>query len=424
MSATQAPPVPEVAQDPTWDAFSIASSRVVTIALALTLTLLCGVGALVPQGVTREVLARSLSPSLMQAVAALELHHVLTAWPTLLIGALLVLNVMGRWLRSRLELEITPTSADEGRQHLLPETKSTLTSAEALTLALPRWSIRRLDPGCATAETGLVREGWWIAALGTTGLLGALAYAQLAGANGELRIVTGAFDDPSAIGRTVAQRNDGDVSVPWRPGFDVRCQPSASGRPDGLRQCLVLQGGSTFKVDMEPGRDVEVGDLRITLTGVRRRPEIPGFDVVVTSGDSRTVLTGSVAVPLDVGGDASGIGRLATLVLTGAGAEDPVLVYDGSPTGPAPGDLKVMTLPREELTFRLATTTHAPWVFGALTLLVLGLGLALVWPSAQVRLERTGTSGWRLTVTPRTFTARVEHLVGRVSGALGAVRSP
>ncbi len=414
-------------------AWRLLSSPRTLLGLSFALTLVLMIGAALPQRPTAAELARRLSFASGDAATGLGLLDVLTAWPTLLLLLLLVLNAAGIFIARRL----ARAGAARG---------SIVAQASAL-VPEPLESVRARIAAVRIGGRGLAREGGALALLGVVALIIGFVVARGSALDARLELAPGTRSLSEAVVR------DGDLFLPRTLPYGLMCE-----RPDPQDarrafDCRLAGTGATepAQVFLAPGYGSRVGDLELSpLREVLRRfSETEPYDLVLTRNAAAAAAGAAPAVErlrLEPGKTVAL--RASGQQLTAfAGADGPLVVVEADGARPvllAPladadqvtaaaaasaavlGDLRVEALAATQLVVAATSSPEAPLVLAGTLLIALGLLLMGLVPHLELVLEGT-TGGTRITVwsanRPDLPKITLLKLVAQASATPAEVRS-
>ncbi len=368
--------------------FDTFASPVTVVTLGLALIGFLAFGVVVPQ-VTAEQLTLSYPSALAHVIDPLQLGDAFHSWLFRALALMLVLSLAARGLERWLTGAASAASAAHLGRNAFVATAPAVDVAlqDLLRTAVPRAPVRLEPKGVVSASRGLTAEGALVLALGV--ILLAVAPA-LTGPSltGRLFIVDGL--DPIASSRSRAERLDGGDFIPWKPDFGMACAPATEGAALGPRQCTLTLLGQRVGAALEPGKDLEFLNYRLSFVGARRLSDVAGAMVTVTHPDGtagKTVGAGDT-IDLTVPGAK---GPTFTAMVGTLGRHDPLGLLVG-PGGTLDGATRASAtvVPRTELELAIQTTAHWPYVAGGLALLLVGIVLMVAWPGYRVTLERRG----------------------------------
>jgi|GEM_PF-2250428 len=394
-------------------AWRLLSSPRTLLVLSLLLSLLFVIAAALPQRPTAAELARRLSFASADVATGLGLLDVMTAWPTLLLLLLVVLNLAGiftaRWI------------ARAG-----PSYGGIVTRASAL-VSDPIDVLRARVAATPMKGRGLLREGAALAVLGVVALLIGFVIARGTALDARLELTPGARTLSEAVVR------DGELFLPRTLPYGLMCE-----RPDpqDVRRafdCRLAGTGGTepAQVFLAPGYETKVGDLALSplRETLRTFSAEESYDFILTrEGGADAAISPVERLRLEPGKSvalrASGqqltayAGPDGPLVVVEAAGARPVLLAPladadaamptagGSPPAAvavtsAPsvlGDLHVAALTPTKLFVTVTSAPEWPLVLAGVLLIALGLLLMGLVPHVELALTTTTTGGTRVTI--------------------------
>lgn len=380
-------------------AWRILSSPRTLLGLSLALTLILMLGATLPQRPLAAELARRLSFASADAATGLGLLDVLSAWPTLLLVLLIVLNAAGifisRWLAR--------AGAARG---------SIVAQASAL-VAEPLENVRSRVIAARIGGRGLAREGGALAVLGVVALVIGFVVSRSSGLDARLELAPGMRTLSEAVVR------DGELFLPRTLSYGLMCErpdPQDASRSFDCRLAGVGATGPT-QVYLAPGYGSRVGDLELSplSESLRRFGDAEPYDVVLTRNAStaptfeRLRLEPGKTVALRASGEklTAYPGADGPLVVVEAEGARPVLLGPlsdadqlasvGPANAAALGNLRFDVLAATQLTVAATSAPEAPLMIAGTVLLALGLLLMGLVPHLEVALEAT-RGGTRITL--------------------------
>ncbi len=393
--------------------------------LGVTLAALLLAGLFVPQGATRDVLDAHFSFAVARTIEALELHHVLTAWPTLLTGLLIALNLTGLVLARRGASPAAlpgPTAIAEG---LLPEPPTDV--AARLTALDPRLTARGLDPGPTgdlVARRGGPVQPLILVAFGLTAALAGHAVDLLTGLDARATFLAGAPtpDDAQLLG----QIRDGDRWLDAQLPLQLVCQDADPADPWRRRACQVGGPSGVSTVDLWSGAQAQVEGVTLRPLSEAPAPADPQAParLLLRRADAERpeALTaepgGTYALP-DGRRLTAFQGADGPLVVLRAPDQPPVLLAPAPDhaTPPPVAGLHVSAVPSARVAVALTTHPGRLLLWTGLGLALLGLLAFAAVPQLTARLTPTA-EGTRVTLTSWNRARRPRHLLERlVAGA-------
>ncbi|MFT7623083.1 MAG: hypothetical protein ACI9WU_002260, partial [Myxococcota bacterium] len=342
-----------------------------------------------------------------QVIVAMDLHNIGGSWLLQLVLVLLGLNLAAR-------LAVSALGRAQGSGTRVARAIGRGGSGEGLNLdalskALPKWRIKLTETG-GGAVRGLGVEGLVVLGLGLVILAAGYVVGTRAD-RGIIYLMPGT--DDAARARFQGKKIQGDKLVPWRPEFTISCSESVDGTPLGDRSCILQIAGKPHKATLQARRDLEFNGRRLTWVGVRRVSGVGGFEVDVTHAAGSSSSPAIVGTPLDV---ATPEGTIATLLIPGNAPGDPVGLLADGPEGAA---ITVSARPRYMLEIAVSGSASEAWIWGGLTLFIIGLllvGLAPTYRAVVIRVE----DQYEVTVTGTGLLARPEPWRDAVLAQLGS----
>lgn len=385
--------------------------------LALTMSVLLVLAAVIPQRPLVEELAHELPFAFGEAARNLGLDDVFVSWPFLLVALLMALNLTGLWLASRLG-RTAVGSRLMTRASTRVDTAITELKGRLLTAMGGRVAIAEGPDASITATRGFLRDGLVVAAIGVVTLLASLAVSRSSAIDGRLALVPGASTLPESTVR------DGDLVLLRQLPLGLFC-----GRPDPQDTTrtfpcrAAVAGSAPIDVQLTPGHSKEVGGFTVTPLSERLRVPLDTdpYDLVIHRDGAmeRIVVAPNKTVELKRGGE-----HITALT----GPDGPLVVVqqvvDGKaqatllmPAEVAPAGLRFEVEHPTTLTLAATTAPEWPLVLAGLGLVVIGLILAAALPHLQVVLVAT-PEGTHITVSSANRTALVHHTLAALT--LGA----
>lgn len=318
--------------------WAVLTSPRTLLVLSAVLSALLLFGAVVEQGADREALLRAWPWSVARTLDGLGLERVLTAWPTLLVGLLLALNVAGLVLR---HLALVPVARRADRVWTGPAV-----FRARLRLDRPADRVDRaaaevvggrttVDEGVRVRRRGLWVEGLVLLGLGMAAL--ALSGGVAEGGGWEARLEVhpdGRSEGDDDVTRRRVRRGELwlEQQLPWSLDCE-RADPRDRRRrrrctlrgPEGRAETTLAAGESVraLGVTLRPERErLRVSDEAVRLTV--RRPGADGPERLRTKPDRRYEL------PAGASGDGEGAGGVTLRAFPG---ENGPLVVANPPEG-------------------------------------------------------------------------------------------
>lgn len=397
-------------------AWSILSSPRTLVLLLIALAALAFAGALVPQGADREALLQAYPYAMARALQGLGLSRVATAWPTMLVALLLLLNVAG--------LSVRLGFLEPGGAAALPGAFRgsrwlALTGAEAAARASEVLRSRpKVRGGATVVATGLFVEGLALVAVGALTLIAGALVADRAALDARVTLVAGAAPDDAVPPRSTTRV--GDAWVEKELPVTVACGEADPADPTRRRACVVATGQGSTRVDVVAGRQSEA--LGVVLRPLRERP-IPG------AGPPALLLRRGGEVPEVLRGEEGRTYALpdGTRLTSWTGPDGPLVVAErqgertrllapdlGAPGAPLSPDLEVRGVPAWEVDLGLRTEPERPLLLAAAALLVLGLLSIALLPQVSVVLVPS-EEGTLVRVTSVNRAAAPERVLAALS---------
>ncbi|MFT5430816.1 MAG: hypothetical protein ACI9OJ_001494 [Myxococcota bacterium] len=408
---------PTAPAPPVASLFAVLTSPRTTIGLGIVMMAVLSAGLFVPQLVSPDVIHRSYETSFAQFILGFELHRIGASWLFQLVSILLGLNIVGMFVSRSLGLSAqVPADRNADLEHgPFPGPNEDEGIDVALAAVAKRWSISSTGPNSAIAKRGFVFEGLMVAAIGLAVLTGAWVYSQASGFRGTIELMAG--DDQVTRSYFSGKEIRHSSLLPWRPPFEMACMPTPDGTLLAPRECRLLIDGEPKRVTLTAGHDIEFNGYRLSLTGIRRAPDVSGYELDLAGPSERTRMVGSVAQPVDVTHAGK---RLGTIILSGTSATDPIAAFPAE--GVAPSEfqgLSASVRSRVLLTLTVTTTEHVGAVWAGVTVFLIGLLFASLLPSYHIVATRRGAL-WRLRVTGRGLSARPLKVAESLSTDLAA----
>lgn len=362
--------------------------------LAATLAAWLALASIIPQRPLMVDLASHLSFSAAEAAHDVGLDDVLVSWPLQLIALLMVLNLVGLWLASRLGRGLRPSLRVRASSQIAsppPEVQARLLTAIGGRVAVTR-------AGDTTVATrGFLREGLVVAAVGVITLFAALAVSRGSALDGRLTLIPGAATLPESSIR------DGDLMLLRQLPLGLFCGRPDPQDPTRTFPCRAATSGQVasapVEVGLTPGRTSHVGSfaLRPLAESLRVPRDTDPVALVVRRGAEMERLSVELGktVELKRGGE-----RITPL----SGPDGPLVVLqqlvDGKPTAvllsprlqlssalaAAPSALQIEVEHPTSVSVAVTTSPEWPLVLAGSGLVVLGLLLAALLPHIRVQL--------------------------------------
>lgn len=396
--------------------------------LSASLALWLALASVIPQRLLMTDSATHMSFAAAEAARDVGLDDVLVSWPLQLIALLMVLNLAGLWLASRIaggshfsSLFVAHASADVAA----PPSE---VQARLLTAIGGRVAVT--GKGDTTIATrGFLREGLVVAAIGIATLFAALAVSRGSALDGRLSLIPGAATLPESSIR------DGELMLLRQLPLGLFCGRPDPQDPSRTFPCrAAATGGAPLELALTPGRTTHVGAfaVRPLAESLRVPRDTDPVALVIRRGGQMERLSVELGktVELKRGGE-----RITPL----AGPDGPLVVLqqvvDGRPvasllappdalTAASPGlqpltDLQVEV--EHPTTVSVAVTTSPEWplVLAGLGLVVLGLLLAAALPHIRVRLSPS-PSGTRVEVESANRHALVASVLSNLTQSAAA----
>lgn len=392
--------------------------------LAASLAAWLALASIIPQRPLMADLAAHMSFSAAEAAHDVGLDDVLVSWPLQLIALLMVLNLVGLWLASRLGRALRPKLRVRASSQVAAPPSEV--QARLLTAIGGRIAVTR-SGDTTIATRGFLREGLVVAAVGVLTLFAALAVSRGSALDGRLTLIPGAATLPESSIR------DGDLMLLRQLPLGLFCGRPDPQDPSRTFPCRAATSGSVastpVEVGLTPGRTSHVGAfaLRPLTESLRVPRDTDPVALVVRRGPEMERLSVELGktVELKRGGE-----RITPL----SGPDGPLVVLqqvvDGKPTATlltpqldlsnalatAPSALQIEVEHPTSVSVAVTTSPEWPLVLAGLGLVVLGLLLAALLPHIRVQLSPHAT-GTAIEVESVNRPSLVANLMASLEGA-------
>lgn len=401
---SEAAPAEELAVDAVQLGWDLLSSPRTLVALSALLGTVVFAGALVVQGATSTELMAHHSFGVAHNIERLGFQHVLTAWPTLLLALLIVLNLVGITLRRTFGIgaglsERSPRPAlATSREGVVDLDKAAMGAALDQHVGGKVWT--RSD-GALVARRGLYSEAGF-------GILAGLAMLAIAVGVGRgafearMTLIAGA-DKPEEAALSTEVREGGDWIERQVP-LAVTCAGADPMDQWRRRECVLLEGdGGRRPFLATAGQSAKVGDLVIT---VEREAPVAGALrnqvalLLEREGKGPEIHRGEVGRTFRLQtGEAltSFVGPDGPFTVVAAAEGRPTLMAPalGRPKAPAPSGLSLSGIPPYRVQVALSSDPARFFVLGGVITLVLALLLRILVPHLLLIARRT-PAGYRV----------------------------
>lgn len=421
--------VPAVEKEGALLVWQVFGAPGLTVALLGAMLALLFVATQVPQGVPTEDISATHSFSVSLFIDGFGLSHVATSWPMMLLAVLLVLNLVGRWLRRRVgSLDV----GSEGSLARVETAEVDAVDAVALAKRLEPWfgpSRVHVRSDRVEARRGLVREGLIAAAIGAA-VLGAAGLLHIsAGQSG--RIVTRVSPPPGLEPRDVTQI-EVDTGRSWDPGgpqLEVSCQPAPEGGADAWACAFAGEGVHTTVV-LAPGQPAWLPGLRVTLERAEPMRALDlvhlgltnphtGEDVTLDAvpGRSYDVVVKGAEGDVDLSLRAvHGVEGPIALVATAGAASVLAGVGGAAGAGTSSGPVVVRGLTDQRLVMRFSTTEHRAVAVAGALLALLGLAMFALARHLSVTAREVAPGRWAVHASSLDRPERARELLRDLVG--------
>lgn len=405
-------------------AWRILSSPRTFGVLAASLALWLALASVIPQRPLMVDLAAHMPFSAAEAARDVGLDDVLVSWPLQLIALLMVLNLVGLWLASRLGRGLRPTLRLRASSQVAAPPSDV--QARLLTAIGGRVAVSRAGD-TTIATRGFLREGLVVAAIGIITLFAALGVSRGSALDGRLTLVPGAATLPESSIR------DGDLMLLRQLPLGLFCGRPDPQDPSRTFPCRAATSGQVASapvdVGLTPGRTSHVGSfaLRPLTESLRVPRDTDPVALVVRRGPEMERLSVELGktVELRRGGE-----RITPL----SGPDGPLVVLqqvvDGKPTATllsprldltnalaaAPSALQIEVEHPTNVSVAVTTSPEWPLVLAGLGLVVLGLLLAAALPHIRVQLS-PNAAGTAIEVESVNRPSLVASIMASLEGA-------
>lgn len=362
--------------------------------LAASLALWLALASVIPQRPLMADLAAHMSFAAAEAAHDVGLDDVLVSWPLQLIALLMVLNLVGLWLASRLGRALHPTLRVRAASRVAASPSEV--QARLLTAIGGRVAVTRAGD-TTVATRGFMREGLVVAAIGVVTLFAALAVSRGSALDGRLTLTPDAATLPESSIR------DGELMLLRQLPLGLFCGRPDPQDPTRTFPCRAATSGpvtsAPVEIGLTPGRSAQVGAFTVKplAESLRVPRDTDPVALVVRRGPEMERLSVELGktVELKRGGE-----RITPL----SGPDGPLVVLqqvvDGKPTATlltprlelanaaatAPSGLQIEVEHPTSVSVSVTTSPEWPLVLAGFGLVVLGLLLAVALPHIRVQL--------------------------------------